>query len=283
MGRAQGEACRDEVRRALFDAGVAQRGRLPASLLPFIEGPVLGKGMGREIVRHYPHLSERIQGIARGAGQPIASLMELFVRSATGGADALAPAPGAARSGEAPLLLRPISSADWLIRRSRPEVGFASVELTLPWLASALAGVNEAGVAALVAPREPARRDDLAPAAPLLVQECLQRFHDVAGCIDWCRKRPVSGVASIVVADAQGELAAVEVAGDERRVVEPAGAVLLAGGCADRHPDLRKSLESAASPGDVGVGLGARVVLSPAERCLLASADETGSQRFSVA
>ena len=38
--------------------------------------------MGREIVRHYAHLSERIQGLASGARLSIDSVMELFVRAA---------------------------------------------------------------------------------------------------------------------------------------------------------------------------------------------------------
>jgi hypothetical protein len=288
MGRAQGRACRDVVRVALRDAGEARRGRLATSLLPFVTGPVLGSGMGREIVRHYPHLSERIQGIARGADQPIESLMALFVRAAGGCFEPglAAAAPAAARGGETALLMRPLPDAPWLIRRSRPEVGFDSVELTLPWLATALAGVNESGLAALVAPCTGTSSGTPAPSALLLVQECLQRFHDVTGCIDWCRKRPASGRASIVLADSAGCVAAVEIDGADRSVVEASTGVLLSGGQRESHPALRKRMEcDDPLSGDQGE-FGACILVSPAERRLeveVSGPSQSGAARFSVA
>jgi len=275
MGRAQGEACREDIARALSAAGIARRERLPSSLRPFISGPVLGRGMALQIVRHYPHLSERIQGLARGAGQSAASLMELFVGAAGGaGVEPLVePVAGAGRDGDTALLLRGVATADWIVRRSKPEVGFPSVELSLPWMATSLAGVNERGVAVLVAPSRAPEPGARAPSVLLLVQECLQRFHDVPGCLDWCSKRPASGAASIVVADASGEVAAIEVDGDVRRPLEAERGVLLTGGAASSHPELRKSLESPASTEALAVEAGGRLVLSPHERKLWVAFD----------
>jgi hypothetical protein len=268
MGRAQGEACRDGIASALAAAGIARPRRIPTSLLPFAGGPVLGRGMGLQVVRHYPHLSERIQGLARGSGQSAASLMELFVRAAGGaGPESLtAPAAGAGRSGDAACLLRRVAPADWIVRRSRPEVGFASVELTLPWLATAVGGVNENGVAVLVVPTRAPRPDAGGPSVLLLVQECLQRFHDVPGCIDWCSKRPASGAASIVLADGTGAVAAVEVDDDVRRVVTPADGVLASGGEAAEQEALLERFGSSAvaEPGDGG----GELAIFPNERAL---------------
>jgi hypothetical protein len=187
--------------------------------------------------------------------------------------------------------VRPISGSEWIVRRSRPEVGFRSVELTLPWLATSVAGVNESGVAAMIAPTAPGgprTAGTPAPSALLLVQECLQRFRDVTGCIDWCLKRPTSGAASIVVADAAGMLAGVALAGDERRVLSPSGGVLVAGGCDDRHVDLRKSLQARSSAGDppaeLAAEIGAGVVALAKGRSLrvwLSAGDD--AKTFSVA
>ncbi len=190
--------------------------------------------MGREIVRHYAHLSERIQGLASGARLSIDSVMELFVRAAR---DELAGDPlfaaglPLARSTEAgdtklarTLAVAASSGSTWVARRSAPEVGFASIELTLPWLATAIAGVNEAGVAAVFAPRPPGGHSECtrssAPSPILLVQECLQRFDSIEGCLDWASKRPVAGNACLLVADAAGGAAAVEIEGEERRVTQ---------------------------------------------------------------
>ncbi len=286
MGLAQGTLCRDDIRKALVDAGIARRGRLPASLRPLIAGPVLGRGMGLSIVRHYPHLSERIQGLARGAGQSIESLMDLFLQGVgpAGQPGLCASAPAAARAGEGSFLLRSIGDADWVVRRSRPEVGFASVELTVPWMAPAVAGVNESGVAATLAPIEAASPLANAPPALLLVQECLQRFHDVAGCIDWCSKRPVSGVAAILVADASGNAAVIGIDGDTRQVVEASDGVRVGGGRPEGHLELLKDVESASSPGDVAsLPEGTRVVVVPGERALrLLGEDGAAAQVFSV-
>ncbi len=228
MGEAQGAACRSEIRVRLEASGilgVGHRGRRSVSLRPLLVGPVLGDGMGREIVRHYPHQGERIQGLARGAGHSIDSLMDLFVRASRGearGGVFTAEADVAARAGDAALVARSLPAGGWIARRSEPEAGFASVEITLPWLPCAVGGVNEAGVAAAVVSHPGAEPGD-APSGLLLVQECLQRFDDVTGCIDWSLKRPTSGCVRLVVAEGTGRVAAIEIDGAGRTVHEVAG------------------------------------------------------------
>jgi len=165
MGFAQGRSCRPAVRARVVHAGAATRKRVLRALLPLTTGRVLGRGMGREVIRHYPHLSERIQGLARGADLPFEALMELFVRAVSGAAaDRALSAEAAVAVGSTGergglVVARALSGSGvpgsaWILRHSRPEVGFASHEVTLPWLASAVAGVNE-GLCRLVqqAPR----------------------------------------------------------------------------------------------------------------------------------
>jgi hypothetical protein len=242
----QGLAFRGAVRDALQCSGARLERSLLPGLAPLTAGRVLGAGAGREVIRHYTHLSERMAGIARGAGVSQEAIMTLFLAATgSGGARAglLSPSVAAVGGGAeagGPLLARGLAGEgdgvlQWVVRKSRPEVGFRSVEVTLPWLASAVAGVNEEGVGAVLAPLGTASVEDgdlrgapaaAVPGAELLVQECLQRFADLQGCIDWCAKRPASGELALILADASGRMAAVEMRGEERRVVEPGEGVL---------------------------------------------------------
>lgn len=240
MGHCQGLAHRALIQQCIVLAGgKLGRSRLP-NLRALTSGAGLGRGTGREVIRHYTHLAERMAGIARNADVSLSSLMGLFNRSTSGAApeeELVAPAVavGAREIKDAnggPLVVRTLSGSSleqspWVLRRSRPEVGFDSAEVTLPWLATAVAGINSAGVAVAMAPRAESYGGGVtagavnprnAPHAVLLVQECLQRFEDLAGCIDWCRKRPRSGNVSLIVADAAGHLARIEIEGVECRV-----------------------------------------------------------------
>ena len=249
MGHGQGLAHRAEiVSRIAQIGGRTRRSRLP-SLRALTSGNELGGGTGREVIRHYTHLAERMAGIARNADVPFSSLMDLFRASTQGAAPdgelvAAAIAFGARKIEDAtggPLVTRTLSgssfeSSPWILRKSSPEVGFASAEITLPWLASAVAGINAAGVAVAMAPRSASYGGGVnagavnprhAPHAVLLVQECLQRFGDLDGCLDWCLKRPRSGNVSLIIADGAGRLAQVEVEGQECRVTsDPSGMAL---------------------------------------------------------
>jgi len=133
--------------------------------------------------------------------------------------------------------------AGWVLRESRPVVGFRSLEVGLPWLVSSVAGVNEGGLAVVAGPLlwgSPGREGD--PTSLLLVQECLQRFEDLDGAIGWCMKRPVEGEQSLVLADASGAVTTVLVSGRERRVQPGEGELHLEGG---ELPEERRSTESA--------------------------------------
>jgi len=209
LGLDQGAACADVLR--------ALRSRVPR---PWAPGP-----LERDLRRHFPQLAERLEGIARGARvrerlllgalrdelgyageQPPTHAAALwgFAANWTGAGATLAWAAGA---GKAP----------WLLRQSRPENGFASLEIVTPWLPGGVAGVNAAGLALACSTLEavPPSQGFAAPAF-LLVQECLQRFESVEGAEQWCLHRPAGGRATVLIADAAGGLAGVEVAGVER-------------------------------------------------------------------
>lgn len=242
MGLDQGRALSAPVRAAAAGAGLpVHRRRLP-SLAPFTSGPVRSDGVARETIRHYTHLAERMDGLARGAGVPIDSILSLHAKTACLDTSDLEARPAVAISAiglqDSPgvTLARSLPGASRLgssvvVRRSRPAVGFESAEVTVPWLASALAGVNDAGLTACIVPM-PSANGEAALAAPspiLLVQESLQRFESVEAAVDWASSRPAWGFATLLLADADGERAAVCFEGGDRRVERAADAPQAAG------------------------------------------------------
>lgn len=211
LGRAQGRHHRDGIRRLLQEEGLSTRRSRWPSWRPLAFGPLLGRGPGREIIRHYPHQGERLAGIALAAGIPLASLVAKHVREMSHDLALRIETRCTTVPGESPRLVRAVPDATgtdegWVVRRSIPEIGFKSVELTRPWFVSAFAGINEHGLAvALHAPRSPGSSTSLI--ATLLVQDCLQRFTTVAACADWCSKRPSQGASRLMVVDASGDRA----------------------------------------------------------------------------
>jgi hypothetical protein len=264
------------IRADLESAGLSLgRSRIP-SLRAFTDGPLRGKGAGREFFRHFSHLSERLDGLAFAAGVPVDSVLDLHLRLRAGGAEAgllarrasvRARTVGGQGDGKCVLLERSLPRAvegesGWIIRESRPAVGFRSIEVGLPSMVSAVAGVNEGGLAVVAGPLlwGASGREGWPPSL-LLVQECLQRFKDVEGALDWCRKRPVEGEQSFVLADAAGAVATVIASGRSRRVQSGEGELYLEGG------ELPESIE----PGDentLDAGPADRVWLDPKTRRL---------------
>jgi hypothetical protein len=242
----------------------------------------------REIRRHYPQVYERAAGLARGAGVP-RRLVLTRLSAEAGGCDrprssegpllAVAPSRSGASAGIAKTVDLPSELGVGLVlRRSRPDPGFVSLEVTMPSLPAALAGVNEAGLAlAVAAHAKPcgSARDTAAPPL-LLVQECLQRFETVSRAIEWCESRPAATGATLLIADASGRIAGVEFAGSGARVLDPRDGVLLENGGRklaplrrDRELDLetlRRVLASQGAPDSDGRACAGEIWLDPSAR-----------------
>lgn len=278
MGLAQGGAFADSIRGVCAAAGLpVVRSRLP-TLKALTEGSLRGGGAGREMLRHFAHQFERLEGLARGAMVPTDSLLELHLRIRAGGesggllsrrASLRAYSGHVAKAAGKPekqvLLERTLPAAlagevGWALRESRPAVGFRSIEIGLPWLVPGVAGINEAGLAVMAGPILWGRPGHAGwPPSALLVQESLQRFEDLPGALDWCRKRPVEGDQSIVLADASGSVATVISSGRERRVQEGEGELYLEAG---EPPDASASNTGSEDNGE------AQIILDPQNRTL---------------
>jgi hypothetical protein len=263
LGFQQGLAQRSAIRRRAEQLGLATRRNRWPSLAGFTSGGVRGSGSARAMIRHFTHLSERADGLARGAGLPVDSILRLQAvegpaKEGTLGlcSMGLGNEPGAG-------LARTLSASPWLVRRSRPEVGFASLEVTEAWSVSALAGINEAGLAACFVPtrtetpppvHEPFPGGPGSASANLLVQECLQRFEELEAGIGWCLNRPAAGAGTILLADAGGHRGAVHFAPDVCKAERAGGEPLLAGGSDSAREKVRAWALSESSMDDEPLG-----------------------------
>ena len=211
LGLDQGRACATTLR----------------TLRRVLQGPADARFLERDLRRHFPQLAERLEGVARGARVSTRSLFGALARElgsvwqreqpATGAAALWAFAPTWTAGGATIAWAARSAKTWWRVRQSRPENGLASVELVTAWLPGGVAGVNEAGLAVACSTLEaPLASGSCAAPAFLLVQECLQRFESVEGAEEWCLHRPAGGHATILMADAAGGLAGVQVAGAER-------------------------------------------------------------------
>lgn len=262
VGVAQGEAFTAAIRGRVAPAGLFEAWRaLPPELA----------GFDRALWRHHPQLAERLGGLALGARvsrrELLAALADAGARPSGEVALAATPAVGA------PALAR-LSQRVPVLRMDRPDGGIPALVASEPWLPTAACGVNEAGLAVAISAPEAADQAD-APVLPL-VGDCLARFRDVRGALDWCSRRPAYGSVSVLAVDAAGAAAGVAFAGDERHRVEPEQGVLVGSGPLALREALAKAGRESASGGlevlraalaDAASGT-ARVWLDPARRTL---------------
>jgi hypothetical protein len=266
LGFDQGTHC-----RSALNAVYRSRSRWRRARLRLLAEPEECRRARLEIRRFYPQQAEMMEAMARASRVPVSWLIAILVgnpRSAPP-ADALVLAASSAITDRGGLLARALAG-DAIVRRSRPESGFRSIELTQPWQIAPLAGVNEAGLAVACVSNagEIAGSRHAVPAA-LLAHDCLRRFDSLDGAIDWLLVRPGGGKSVLVLADLSGEIAGVSADGDERRVIRPADGLFAHTGGHARQAEIEKGLREA-SPllgSDLGRFFGMPlVVVEPAQR-----------------
>ena len=243
MGFAQGLALRTAIARQVAARDLPGQRRRGPTLTAFSAGEVRGAGAGREMIRHFTHLAERVDGLARGARIPVDSIFRLQVEVSALDPEALALSAIGLDSIPGASLVRSLPGRDWVIRRSRPEVGFASIEVAHPWHVGASAGLNELGLAASIVPGPPSSGDDgLAPVL-LLVQECLQRFGNVDAGLGWCMNRPVGGEGTILLADASGDRATIRFEVGGGTLAQRGDSIHCAGGSASLLESIKAQVQ----------------------------------------
>ncbi len=239
LGRGQGLASRTALAAAHSRAPVSERLRWRLGWSEASTTRVL-----RDVERHFPRQAEALDGLARGARVPRAWLAARLAAAARDPA-LFGEGPALASAKDGPALLAVALPPGWLLRRAHPEGGIACLEVAPPWFTGALAAVSEAGVAAAVVCHGAAPGACAAPAA-LLVQDALQRTESLAGALEWCLRRPASGRATMLFADADGDAAGVRVDGNARRVLRPAGGLLVAAAGPARASEVVKAASGSA-------------------------------------
>ena len=239
MGRDQGAACRAELARIeeILLAIALPQGRLAAALgrvTPPVTGALGRVGrqlMTRDFARLYPEHLERMIGIAEGGAVPVHRLfiglmVELtlnraaYTMPAPAACTALAVTGGRSAGGEAIIAKNfdypPASNAVHLTRRSRPRATgrVASLEVTKAPLTGCHDGVNEHGLAVAYNYGHFRGRARARVSVSVLVQELLETCRSVGEAIAALRDRPRSGGALLMLADAGGDIASVELAPD---------------------------------------------------------------------
>lgn len=269
LGLDQGRHYRELLGGSYRQRSAWQRARLRLGRVP---EPL--RLLQRDLRRFFPQQAEALEALATGARLPVAWLLERLAADSSPEAavDCLGLAAASALSSSGAVLARALPR-DAVARRSKPEGGFESIEMTQPWRTAPLAGVNEAGLAAaaIAEPARPSGPADCAVPAALLVSDCLARFDGLDGAIDWLLARPGGGQATILLADATGEIAGVRISGADRSISRPADDLLVRTGGHERHGEIEKGLRQA-SPlvgSDLARFLGVElVVIEPQRRRL---------------
>jgi len=223
LGLDQGRACRDAVRADARALGWEGDGSWLGALCARA-GARSARALSRDLARHFPHLDERISGLAAGAGLPREALLVLLEEEL---GDPLLLGAGITRGNAGTQLVvalrAPLPLTGLVARNTRPDGGYRHLALTRPGLVAALAGVNEGGLAGAVELLDPP-----APHAPgcgvpsaLLLDQCLERLDTVEKALEWCERRPGGGRARIVCADSSGAVGALDLDGDTRTRREP--------------------------------------------------------------
>jgi hypothetical protein len=125
LGFDQGRALRGILREAFERSPLRERWPLPLG--------AAHARLARDLKRHFPHLAESLAGLAAGAGLPERWLVRRLADELAAPCNARAVACAAA----AGALLEVDCAGPWVARRSRPEGGFACLELARPWRVAA--------------------------------------------------------------------------------------------------------------------------------------------------
>lgn len=244
MGRAQGLALASGVRAAERTLRAAEAFRLlKPRLLP---GPIFAAIASRRaqallegpVARHRPEQHERMLGLAEGAGvHPRTVYLVQGAELLLGAVDwRVGPPPFAACSAAAvtrsrarggPLLHHNFDYPEFVrpllvVRESRPARGNRSLEITATAFSGAVDGVNEQGLA--ISYSYAFGMDAATEPVPLTlaISAALERCTTTSDAVDFLSRHPRSGCALLQIADASGDIAALELSNARAAARRPA-------------------------------------------------------------
>jgi len=230
-----------------------------------------------------PAMLARMQGIAEGAGLPLRSLclmnaMEAFIASLEGrtvvpllgACSALAVRGKLSRTAE-PMIAKnfdylPLFQPFYMLRESRPHDGFSSLDFAVAPQAGTVDGMNEKGLTitlnyAFVT--DPGRPN---PLVSMVIADALASCTTVAEAVRRITATPRWGAGMLMLADASGDLASVELSNTRAGVRRPAAGadwLLFTNVCACPETCAVQVSESAAYSDKVPLPLRGGSVLQP--------------------
>ena len=245
MGLTQGTALREKIlgaRQALRNLEalrLEQPWWLPYPLFLSQAERKSEKALVPALRQSNPAMLARMQGIAEGAGLPLRSLclmnaMEAFIGSvgeravvpplgacsalAVRGAHSKAGEPIIARNFDYPTMFQPF----FILRESRPRGGFRSLDFATAPQAGTVDGMNEKGLAitynyAFVIDSTPPH-----PLITMLIADALASCATVTEAVRHITATPHWGAGMLMLADASGDLASVELSNTRAGVRRPA-------------------------------------------------------------
>lgn len=244
MGAAQGAALRAEIRGA-YDALreiAAFRNRkpwwMPFALFRQVAARKASRSTAKPVAGLCPTLHARLMGIAKGAciREEALWLMQAM-EGALARVDGLVEVPPAGCSavalrGRASANGRPViaHNFDYLpavqpfyaVRESRPQGGYRSLEFTAAPLAGAIDGLNEKGLAVTYNyARTLNERGEPGPTLSMRISELLGQAATVAEAVEAMLAWPRWGSGILMVADAGGDVASVELTSTRSAVRRP--------------------------------------------------------------
>ncbi len=244
MGMAQGLALRDRIHAArsllyqLESFRLRQPWWLPYPVYRWLAGRKAARMLGRPLARLFPETSLRLEGIAAGAGVGLETIylynaMEPLLSSVGGctacpGACSAVAVRGRRSATGEPVLARnfdyiPLVKPLYTLRESRPLDGFRSIDFTLAPLVGAVDGLNGAGLAITY---DYAFTNDIpsGPAATIsiIISEALERCATVREAAAWITNRPRWGAGLLMLADASGDIASLEISATRHCLRRPA-------------------------------------------------------------
>lgn len=244
MGLAQGVGAANKIRGARrvltkLEAFRLQQPRwLPYRLYRWHAGRRARRLLADPLARDYPAMRQCLEGIAEGArvglnGIYLLNALEAVLSSLGGCTACLGACSAVAVRGRrtpdgAPMIARnfdylPLVQPFYLLRESRPHGALRSLEFTAAPLAGAVDGMNERGLCItynyayiIDAPATPGAPISMA------IAEALERCGTVHEAAAWISSRPRWGGGLLMLADAEGDIASLELSATRSHLRRPA-------------------------------------------------------------
>jgi hypothetical protein len=242
MGKAQGKKMRATILKAIDTCLKDPTFRegwpawVPTWVLVWVGKRRAAKLLSAPLRKDFPEMHERLIGMAEGSGLDLrlayfCSAFEPILASKTGesvvpGCSSLAVRGSKSATGETVITRNfdyvPIIKPVLIVREDRPAGKYRSLQFTAATNCGAFDGINEHGLC--ITYNYGFVTDDAAPTGPIsmLIVEALANCRTVAEAAKLIASRPRWGGAMLMLADAQGDMAALELSSTKSCLRRPA-------------------------------------------------------------